>query len=397
MRTPPVVLLLLAGCTKPAPVAAPAAPVQRAAPPPAPAAVTCGDAGVLLRGNVDDQKQAGPAKEAAIARTCRLEKWAAEVLACVGERPAAKPCLDKLTPAQRGAYDQSLTAWNEAFPDETLEEGFEGFEESGFDSYIDCSDAIQDVTGFTPAVKLAGDDRDYALALRKDALLSLCEDWSFEQRGCFRDLVISGGASNPTEVDACRAQLEPAQAKAVTDRLAELDRLGAKVAALKKSAASHDCKKVVAAHYADAQWKGKLDAVKGAERTKAIAESRARMTKACTDDKWPSNMRACIVAGGGAETCFAAPVSAAAWGYPALGVFVKIGIAECDAYAESVKAADACTAISPSQRDSFKRMWSYLSTSAASATAERKASLAQTCNQNDDLVRRIVTTAGCKI
>jgi hypothetical protein len=395
MRTPLVVLLLLAGCTKPAPVAAPAAPVQPAAPPPAPAAVTCGDAGVLLRGNVDDQRQAGPAKEAAIARTCRFGQWAAEVLACVGERPAAKPCLDKLTSAQRTAYDQSLATWNEAFPDETLEEPFEGIDESGLGFYIDCSDAIQDASGFAPAVKLTGDDRDYALALRKGALLALCEDWEMERRGCFRDLAMSGTASNTTAVDACRAQLEPAQSRAVTDKLTELDKLAAKITALKKSVASHDCKKVAATHYADAEWKGKLDAVKGAERAKMIADSRARMTKVCTDDKWAPSMRACIVAGGGDE-CFTS-VASAGWGFPALGVFVKTGLAECDAYAESVKAADACSALSAAQRESFKRMWSYLITSAASAPADRRAAIAQICKQNDETVRRIVSSAGCKI
>src|SRR6187402_1944224 len=104
MRTSPVVLLLLAaGCTKPAAVAAPAQ-----VPAPVPAAVTCGDAGVLLRGTVDDQRQAGPAKEAVIARTCKYEQWPAEVLQCVGEQAEAKPCLDKLAPVQRTAYDEAL-------------------------------------------------------------------------------------------------------------------------------------------------------------------------------------------------------------------------------------------------------------------------------------------------
>src|SRR5687767_8510725 len=103
MRTPPVVLLLLAaGCTKPAPVTGPTAPLAAPAAP-QPAAVTCGDAGVLLRGSVDDQKQAGPAKEAAIARTCKLEQWPAEVLRCIGEQPQARPCLDKLEVDQRRA------------------------------------------------------------------------------------------------------------------------------------------------------------------------------------------------------------------------------------------------------------------------------------------------------
>ena len=393
MRTPVVLLLLAAGCTKPAPVVAPAAPPP--APAPKPVAVTCGDAGVLLRGTVDDQKQAGPAKEAAIARTCKYEKWSAEILACVGEKPAAKPCLDKLTSSQREAYDKELAAWNEAYPDEMLDGGYEGYDDSSMDMYIDCSDAIQDVTGFTPAVTLTGDNRDYVLELRKDALLNLCEDWGFEDRSCFRDLAVGGVAGNASAVDACRAQLDPSYAKAVTDKLAELDALGAKVAALKKNAASHDCKKVVAVHYADAAWKDKMSAVKGADRTKAITESRSRMTKACTDEKWPANMRACIVAGGG-DTCFKT-VATALWGFPAVGVFVKIGIPECDAYAETMKAVDACTAMSQAQRDAYKRSWGYLTATAVNAPPERRTVLSQSCKSFDESVRRSATNAGCKI
>ncbi len=396
MRTPPVVLLLLvAGCTKPAPVApaAPAAPAP--APAPKPAAVTCADAGVLLRGTVDDQKQAGPAKEAAIARTCRAEKWPAEVLGCVGDKPLARPCLDKLTPPQRTAYDEALVAWNEAFPDEMLEEAYEGGDDIGMDSYIDCSDAIQDASGFSPAVTLTGDSRDYVLELRKEALLVLCEEWENDRRTCFRDLVNEGRAGNTAAVDACRAQLDPAHAKEVTDKLAELDKLGAKVDTLKKTAASHDCKKVVATHYADAAWKGKIDAVKGRERTKAITESRAKMTKACTDDKWPPNMRACLVAGGG-DTCFTS-VSASSWGFPALGVYVPSGIPECDAYARTMKAVDACTAMPQSQRDAIKRSWSYLSATWANTPPDRRAATATSCKQVDEAMRRAVTNAGCPI
>jgi hypothetical protein len=395
MRTPPGVLLLLAaGCAKPATVAGPAAPPPPAAVP-VPAAVTCGDAGVLLRGTVDDQKQAGPAKEAAIARTCKYERWPLEVLQCVGEKPEAKPCLDQLAPAQRTAYDEALAAWNESYPDEMLDGGMEGEDDTGMDMYIDCTDAITSAAGFAPAVTLTGDDRDYLLELRKDALVALCEDWDYSKRSCFRDAAVMSAAASTAAVDACRAQLDPAEAKAVTDKLAELDKLGAKVAALKKNAASYDCKKVVAAHYADAQWKGKMEAVKGAERSKAIAESRAKMTKACTDEKWSPNTRACIVVGG-ADACFAVDPSTI-WGYPALGVIVKSGIPECDAYAVTMKAVEACTAIPQAQRDAIKRSWSYLSVGWVNATPERRAATAQSCKQVDEAIRRTVTSAGCKL
>lgn len=395
MRTP-LALLLLAACTRPAPVAAPAAPVPATAPLSAAAAVTCADAGVLLRGTVDDAKQAGPAKEAAIARTCRREKWPAEIMQCVGEKPQAKPCLDKLSTPQRAAYDAALLAWNEVYPDETLDEEYDGSEDYlGMDMYIDCSDAIQDASGFTPAVKLTGADRDYVLELRKDALLVLCEDWGYEQRGCFRDIAAAGAAGNSTAVDACRAQLDPSDAKAVTDKLAELDALGTKVATLKKTAASHDCKKVVAAHYADAAWKGKLDTLKAAERTKAIADSRAKMTKACTDEKWAPDMRACIVAGGG-DTCFTS-VSSSSWGFPAAGVFVKSGIPECDGTLATMKAVDACTAMPQSRRDAVKRSWGHLAATWASAPADRRAQTGTACKAFDEAIRRSLTEAGCKI
>jgi hypothetical protein len=244
-------------------------------------------------------------------------------------------------------------------------------------------------------VTLTGDIRDYVLELRKEALLALCEDWSFDARVCFRDLASEGRAGNTSAIDACRAGLETAQGQEVTDKLGELDKLGAKVAALKKNAASHDCRKVVAAHYADAAWKGKIDAVKGAERAKAVAESRQRMTKACTDDKWPPNMRACLVAGGG-DACFTA-VSASAWGFPAVGVFVRSGIPECDAYAATMKAVDACTALPQSQRDAINRTWSYLNASWASTPLERRTSTATSCKSVDESMRRAVANAGCKI
>ncbi|HWU90647.1 MAG TPA: hypothetical protein VN253_25450 [Kofleriaceae bacterium] len=386
-----LLLLLAAGCTRSAPALAPAQ-AQPQQPPPGPAAaapapVTCGDAGVLLRGTVEDQKQAGPAKEAAIAHTCRFEKWPAEVLQCIGGRAEARPCLDKLSADQRDAYDKALAAWNEAYPDEYLEER-DAMGDLGLDDYVDCSDAIKDVASYAPAVTLTGDDRDFVVDMRKEALLGLCEDWSSERRACFRD-------AGPAGIDACRAQLEPVQARAVTDKLAELDRLGAKLATQKKRPAAFDCKQVVAVHYADAAWKGTMEAVKGADRAKAIAASRARMTKACTDDKWSPSVRACIAAGGG-QPCFTT-VPYASWRFPAVGVHVRSGIAECDAYAETVKAVTACTSLAQSTRDAIQRAWEQLSANAASVTADRRQSTADTCRQIDTALRRSLASAGCKI
>jgi hypothetical protein len=393
MRTPHVVALLLAaGCSRPPPAAGPAA-APAAAAAPQPAAVTCGDAGVLLRGKVDDQKQAGPAKEAAIASTCRREKWSAEMLRCVGERPVAHSCLETLTSEQRAAYDQALVAWNDSYPDEVLEEVSSTGEGAGTDDFVDCSEAITDVSSFSPVVTLAGDERDYLQELRKAALLEQCESWSYEQRGCFRDLA-AGGAGSSAAIDGCRAKLDPGLAQEVSDKLAELDRLGAKIAALKKNAASHDCKKVVATYYADAAWKDKMGAVKGADRTRAIAETRARMAKACTDEKWSPNLRACIVAGAG-EACFTPHTSQ--WGFPAFGVYVKSGIAECDTLVRMIKALDACTAIEVSHRDALKQSLLYMSSSWANLSAEHLTNMTTACKSADEMIARTLTQAGCPI
>jgi hypothetical protein len=100
--------------------AAPPATTPPTTPPPPPAApVTCGDVGVMLRGEVKDPKKAGPAKEAAIASACLFDKWSRDVLDCVGSQPARQACLAKLTEAQRVALAKKLNTWAEAYGDAT--------------------------------------------------------------------------------------------------------------------------------------------------------------------------------------------------------------------------------------------------------------------------------------
>ena len=90
------------------------APIAPAGPKPAPAPITCGDAGVILRGTLDDAKASGPIKEAAIASACLHDKWPASVLACVGSTPDAKSCLDALARPQLAGLDRLLRAWADA-------------------------------------------------------------------------------------------------------------------------------------------------------------------------------------------------------------------------------------------------------------------------------------------
>jgi hypothetical protein len=105
-----VILLVACGSAPP-----PQPVITPATPPKPPAAVSCGDAGVMLRGSVKDPKKAGPAKEAAIASACLFDKWAREVLDCIGSTTDRQACLDKLTEPQRVALTKKLTVWADAY------------------------------------------------------------------------------------------------------------------------------------------------------------------------------------------------------------------------------------------------------------------------------------------
>jgi hypothetical protein len=361
-----------------------------AAPPPA--SVTCGDAGAILRGRVEDSRRAGPEKEAAIASACMHGAWAAEVLRCIGTQPHARACLDALTEDQRTAYDRKLVAWNEKFPDEMLEDGDgERLDGDAPDDDVPCTEAVHDVEQLAPPIAATGDDRDLGVALREPALISLCDDgWSPEARACFRDA--KGGSGN---FEPCRALLEADQQKAIADKLAALDQLAARIAAIKKKPASFECRQVAAVHYADAAWKGKLPALVGARRPQVIAESRTRMIKSCIESKWSANARACFVAGGG-DSCFAVQQTFG-WGFPAAGVVMKSGIAECDAYGAAVGKLDACDKLPPLTRDSLRESFTRQNERWLNVPVDARKTTAAACKAGEESIRQIAGSVGCKL
>ena len=352
--------------------------------PPPPAPTTCADVAVILRGKVADERAAGPMKEEAIAKACLHDKWPVEIIDCIGSTTNTRGCLDKLDPKLRATYRERLARWNDAFPDEALDE--EAVDDHL--DFVDCSKAVGDASQYAPVLTLKGEDRELATALRRHHILALCEDWSTEARRCFEQL------KTP---DRCRTLLEPDQKQDLVDRLAEVDALMSKIAVVAKKPTSFACKQVVDFHYADARWKGKLDAMKPAERKKIIAESRTRMVKACTDDRWSASLRSCVVAQGG-EPCFlAAGISALTWGFPPSGIPIKTGIPECDAYGDALRALASCTAI-PKQAaqtmlDGFQRV---APTYANMGAAERTAA-ARSCAQSDAAIRQSARSLGCTI
>lgn len=393
----PLALLAVLACrAQPAP--RPPAPTVVAAMPATastlvkPAPVSCGDAGVILRGRVTDSDHAGPAKEAAIARACLHDRWSPEVLECIGTTPGltgATGCLEHLGPEQRASFQKKLVAWNDEFPDEDMPDGDDDADADV--DFVECSHGIGNVATYAPPITRTGEDRDLELALRSRAVLALCDDWSTEARRCF-------GSGGPPAT--CRTLLEADQARALADKLTELEKLMTKVAAAKAKPARIACSQVVAAHYGDGAWKGKLDTLKPALRRQLVTGSRARMTKACTADKWPANLRACVIAAGPiADTaCFVASGQRPAlWGYPASGVAVKTGIPECDAYGDALAALSACPSVPSAAAVSLLEAY-HASAAALAATppADRPAKAAE-CKRSDAAIRQSAAALGCTI
>src|SRR4051812_33203702 len=84
--------------------------------PAGPQAPSCTDVGPILRGPLgSDNKQAGPAREAAIEKACRDDAWSSEIVTCVTSTRRPAKCVDKLTKPQRAAYQAKLDVWSSKY------------------------------------------------------------------------------------------------------------------------------------------------------------------------------------------------------------------------------------------------------------------------------------------
>ena len=389
MRTLLAIPLLLGACSG-APTPGPVAPPK---PVPVVGAPSCADAGVLLRGNVSDEAKVGKLKEELIAKICTTDAWDAKVLACVASSPTPVACTSKLLPAQVTSYEEQLAAWHATHG--YAEEGEDGPDADDVDdppppeedAWVACEDAVQHTEVWAPPITVTGADRVFAAGLRERELVKVCnvDDWSTEVRTCL-------AAATETTTIACVNQLDPMQQKAITVKIAETDKLAEKVLDLAAKPAKVGCKQVVAAHYREAKWKSALPEVKGAERKKLIEASRKKLTKACTDESWSVVDRACMVGGGG-EAC----QRASRWGFPAAGVLVKTGIAECDAYGELIVKVAACDKLPTSAGDSLLEAYTQSAVYWLKAKGDDRVIAAGTCKSTGDAIRQSAVNFGCTI
>jgi hypothetical protein len=362
MRVLPALVLVAAcgGTTPPA-----ATPIANKPATPAPAiAATCAEAAVILRGSVNsDDKKAGPEKEVAIASTCAKTTWTPEVLSCVASEPDANLCLAKLSTSQHGAYDDVITAWNTTYGEASGEDD----PPPPPDDYVDCEDAIGDVENYGVVNVKDPDDHAFAIALRKKGMVDQCNaTWDISVRRCLVD------AKDPSAHMACAAMLDDGERTDLSNRFDSVNAVMTRIMAARKKPQTIGCKQVVAAHYGDAKWKNVLTAMKPAERKHAIEDSRKQMTAACTSEKWTSTVRACVVVDGG-DDCTAQP-----WRFPAAGILVPTGIAECDAYGAAIV---KCTKFPKATRDALLDSFNQIVGMATKATPDLRKAIVDGCTQ----------------
>jgi hypothetical protein len=118
-----------------------------------------------------------------------------------------------------------------------------------------------------------------------------------------------------------------------------------------------------------------------------IKESRDRMTKACTADQWSDSLRACLVVGGNDE-CFAAAGQEASWGFPAVGVVISSGIAECDAYMAEILRLSQCKSMPQESRDALKTAYQQVGTQWSNVAADARAQVAAACKSGLEAMKQ---------
>lgn len=349
------------------------APAPEPARPAAPAQPTCDEVGIILRGSVEDRDEgAGPAKEKAIAQSCRSERWSVRVVACVAGTPVPTDCLKQLTAEQKQRYDERIGEWSRQFaPDESVD--------VPPPPPASCDDAVYSSEYFDPPIDDTSPEQEWELAARKRALLAACnqDGWSDETKACFRD------ASSASAVSACSV---PPNVQA---RVLALRGLADAIAALRKTPKKLDCAKVVEHHYGDATWRGKLTDKKPAERKKLIADSRKLMLEACKTEGWNESMRACVIADGDDESCFGTQH----WDYPYAATTT---VPECVEYAAAVADLELCSTVPQATKDALRsaaKTFSQLPP--GSVSADTRSTFATSCKAATDAVRQMKSSFGC--
>lgn len=355
---------------------------------------------MILRGSVEKPKTAGPAKEAALASACLVDHWSQDVLDCIGREPDGASCLSRLDAAAQASLNNKLKAWAEAHDGETADVIGEA---AVPEAELDCVSSLGDLAAYAPALMRKGEERDFAVALRRSAVMALCDTgWDNAVKVCF--------ASQPSP-EPCRAKLDVWVQQAMAMGMTEVDLLLVKIDTAKaKPPATYDCKAVVASHYSDAAWKGKAEVAKNpkatrvelatiaADRKRLIADSRKLMLDACTGEAWNATARACEIINGG-DACSQGIGHEPRWGFPAAGLVQRTGIPECDVYVSVTLALNKCDKFPQASKDALRQSLDAQRAgwNAALGDPTTRGAIAYACNQGEQAIRQAASAMGCAI
>lgn len=185
-------------------------------------------------------------------------------------------------------------------------------------------------------LELAEKDANLPEAWLREVVVAACtaQKWTVTTAKCFSMLGIDGGHGKP--IATCLAMLRSEDAKTLE---ADLAKVSARANAIMKAPPS--CAEVVASYYGDARWKDvETPRLAADQRKAAIAASRELMKQACKD--WSPIFARCVMdakTDDEATFCFdhVDSWSQHRWTYPASGIAMPTGVAECDAWGKLVR------------------------------------------------------------
>lgn len=371
------------------------------APPAAKTSLTsCADVGVLLSAVADDgtgTRRTDHAKD--IERACSKGHWPRKMVDCIGASTGddINACIEKLNENQQIVWNQLQAKWAQEIDAAAMYGGQYGYQypqvvgvtgDVRAPVVIDCTSAIGDAGRFPPAVGPTDGDRSFTDALRTWSLNQSCgTSWPDTLKSCLTN------AAGADEVKTCMTTFAEVS-KDISARVIAMDAL-MKRTKERRRGGDMSCSAAVATHYADANWKGKApQTTKPEERRKMMADSRTKMTKACSDESWSDDLRSCIAADGG-DACFAAAGVPNSWSYPAGGVFGSTGIPECDAYASELVKMQTCTGIPQATRDALKQSLESGLDMFKNIPPDQRPMYVDTCRQWVQSVKNMEMSAGC--
>ena len=316
-----------------------------------------------------------------VMRHC--QGWPVSVQRCLATSKAQKQreCMNGLDPAKRQAFGTELGAVLEGPPE--------------------CDALAPDSTDAWLALPAAATDAAAAAnrtAIRR-ALETACKDnqWPVAARKCI--------GRTPATPRTCLDKLDPEIGARLDTELKLRGELFTRAAAFKDGDAKIKCEKVVAAHYGDARWKGKLAGTKAADKKKLVKGSAAALLKACKTDKWSAYARGCVIAAkGDAERGWC--LDEKDWGYPAASVGAApatarpggTGIAECDAYIAIVERYVVCDKIPQASRDAVRQGLDQMKAGwNPGMPDDAKKAAADACRAGTDAVKQGATAIGCPL